>query len=124
MEFDRELRAHFYVTFDDGLCHALGDYHGGVISALVDNAIWFTAAARYPGVWIATSEFHTYIVGAPGRRNLHSQGWLIHAGKRTAVAKAQVETDDGRLVAVGMGTLVVLPHVKLSLEEVLERWKK
>ncbi len=119
--FDDELRAHFIAKFAPSLCHAMGDFHGGIIAALVDNAIWFTAAAQYPEIWVTTSEFHTYIVSAPQGKDIMSEGWMIHVGKRTAVAKAEVRTSDGRLVAFGTGTLVVLPHVRFTMEDVKKR---
>ena len=121
--FDEDFRAHFKVNFIPSLCHALLDYHGGIIAALIDNAIWFTASACYPRIWITTSEFHTYIVGAPEGKSIFSKGWMIHKGKRTAVAKAKVKTEDGKLVAFGTGTLIVLPHIEFSLEKVKDRLK-
>ncbi|MGB9668625.1 MAG: PaaI family thioesterase [Thermosulfidibacteraceae bacterium] len=116
--FDEEGRAHFVLRFDPSFCHPLGDIHGGIISAMVDNAIWYTASARYPRVWITTVEFHTYIVKTPDRQNIYSEGWVIHSGKRLAVARAEVKREDGELVAYGTGTLLVLSHIKLDHEEV------
>ncbi|RLD98137.1 MAG: hypothetical protein DRI91_03780, partial [Aquificota bacterium] len=31
--FDDEARAHFVLRFNPGVCHAMGDIHGGIIGA-------------------------------------------------------------------------------------------
>ncbi len=122
--FDEDGRAHFYLQFHPGICHALGDIHGGIIAAMIDNALWFTAAAQYPYVWITTTEFHTYLVKPPERQNIYSEGWIIHKGKRLAVARAEVKREDGALVAYGTGTFAVLSHIRLDLDEAKRRIKE
>ncbi|RMG60266.1 MAG: PaaI family thioesterase [Deltaproteobacteria bacterium] len=118
ISFDDEGRAHFSLQFHPGVCHALGDIHGGIIGAMVDNATWFTAAAMYPNVWITTTEFHTYLIKTPARQNIYSEGWVIHRGKRLAVTRAEVRREDGELVAYGTATFVVLSHIRFTVEEV------
>ncbi len=122
--FDEDGRAHFSLQFHPGICHALGDIHGGIIAAMIDNALWFTAAAQYPYVWITTTEFHTYLVKPPERQNIYSEGWIIHKGKRLAVARAEVKREDGALVAYGTGTFAVLSHIRLDLDEAKRRIKE
>ena len=78
-------------------------------------------AAQYPRVWVTTAEFHTYLVKTPDRQNLYSEGWIIHRGKRMAVARAEVRREDGALVAYGTGTFIVLEHLKFDLEEAKKR---
>ncbi|RLD96462.1 MAG: hypothetical protein DRI93_00870 [Aquificota bacterium] len=122
--FDDEARAHFVLRFNPGVCHAMGDIHGGIIGAMVDNAIWFTAAAQYPWIWVTTTEFHTYIIKTPNRQDIYSEGWIVHKGKRLAVAKAEVKTADGSLVAYGTGTFAVLSHIRFDLDQVEARLKE
>jgi len=117
--FDEELRAHFKINTIPDLFHPLADVHGGIIGALIDNAVWYTAAAQYPNRWIVTTEFHTYLLRPAKGSNLHSYGELIYKGKTQAVAKANVERDDGTLVAYGTGTLVVT-NVEVDIEKVKE----
>ncbi|BAT71537.1 thioesterase [Thermosulfidibacter takaii ABI70S6] len=119
--FDEKGHANFVLKFNKGVCHALGDIHGGIIAVMIDNATWFTAAGQYPWVWITTLELHTYIVKPPMGKDIYSKGSIIHKGKRVAVAKAEVTTEDGTLIAYGTGSFVVLPHIKLSLEEVKKK---
>ncbi len=116
--FDEEGNAHFKLTFNAGVCNAMGDIHGGIIATMIDNATWFTAAAQYPWVWITTFELHTYMVKPAQRQNIYSHGSIIHKGKRTAVAKAKVVREDGTLIAYGTGSFVVLPHITFTPEEV------
>jgi len=122
--FDEDARAHFVLHFNPGVCHALGDVHGGIIGAMVDNATWFTAAAQYPKVWVTTTEFHTYLIRVPNRQDIFSEGWVIHKGKRMAVVKAEVKAADGSLVAYGTGTFAVLGHIKFDLEQVESRLRE
>ncbi len=121
ISFDDEGRAHFVLRFNAGVCHGFGDIHGGIIATMIDNALWFTVAAQYPWVWVTTAEFHTYLVKTPNRQNLYSEGWIMHKGKRIAVAKAEVKREDGALVAYGTGTFIVLEHLKFDLEEAKKR---
>ncbi len=122
--FDDEARAHFVLRFYPGVCNAMGDYHGGIIGAMVDNATWFTAAAQYPWVWVTTTEFHTYILKTPERQDIYSEGWILHKGKRLAVAKAEVRRADGALVAYGTGTFAVLSHIRFDPEQVEARLRE
>jgi len=122
--FDEEARAHFVLRFNPGVCNAMGDLHGGIIGTMVDNATWFTAAAQYPQVWVTTTEFHTYILKVPEKQDIYSEGWILHKGKRLAVAKAEVKRADGTLVAYGTGTFAVLSHIRFDPEQVEARLRE
>jgi uncharacterized protein (TIGR00369 family) len=118
--FDEDDRAHVRVEFTPEICHAYGDVHGGIFSLAVDTAMWFTLAARYPRIWLATIEIHTYILKPARQRSIEAVGEVIHLGKRSAVAKADVYGDDDKRIAYGSGTFIVLQDLSLSLEEAEE----
>lgn len=119
--FDDEEKAHVKLNFRPDLCHAYGDVHGGIFPLIIDTATWFTAAAKYPNIWIATLELHSYIIRPPKQSSLEAIGELIHSGRRTAIAKADVIDEEGRRIAQGTGIFIVLPELKFDLNEVKQR---
>ena len=106
-----------HLRFEDGravidlpwgphLTHSMGGVHGGVFGTLIDSTAWFTAAAHYDA-WIATIEFHTRLLEPVRGEDLVATGTLVRAGKRLAVASAEVRTAAGRLAATGTGSFTV-----------------
>jgi uncharacterized protein (TIGR00369 family) len=106
LSYDEEGRAVFNMPYNPKLDHFLGGIHGAVIATLLDNAGWFTAAARYDH-WVATVEFQARLLEAAARVDLWSRGRLIKVGKRFAVGEMEVRTSNDLLVAVGSGTFAV-----------------
>ncbi len=111
IHFDEQLRSVVTLPHKPELEHALGGVHGGVLATLIDAAAWCAAAVHYPS-WITTVEFDTRLLEPVIGEDLVATGRLVRAGKRIAVAEAEVRTADGRLVAVGSATLSVtsLPY--------------
>ena len=101
--YDDEHRAVFDLPRNPDFDHAMGDVHGGAIATLIDNAAWFTAAAHYE-TWLVTVELTIRLLEPPAQPHLTAIGRLEKAGKRIAVASAEVSSTDGRLVAIGTGT--------------------
>ena len=106
LSFDEEHRAVFELAHNPDLTHALNDTHGGVITTLLDNAAWFTAAVEYD-TWIATVELTIRLLEPAQREDLRAVGRLVRAGNSIAVAEAEVRTVGGRLVATAAGTFSV-----------------
>ena len=106
LRYDNEGSAVFELPYNPGLDHALHGIHGGAIATLIDNAGWFTVAARHD-TWIATVEFQTRLLEPVEKEKLISGGWLVGAGKSLSIAGMEVKTQQGRLIAVGSGTFAV-----------------
>jgi uncharacterized protein (TIGR00369 family) len=102
--FDDELRSVVTLPHKPELEHAMGGIHGGVLATLVDAAAWCAAAVHYPS-WITTVEFDVRLLEPVIGEDLVATGQVVRAGKRIAVAHAEVRTAAGRLVAVGGATL-------------------
>ena len=68
------------------------------------RARWCAAAVHYPS-WITTVEFDTRLLEPVVGEDLVAVGRVLRAGKRIAVAQAEVRTASGRLVAAGTATL-------------------
>jgi uncharacterized protein (TIGR00369 family) len=111
MRFDEEERAVFELPYDGRFDHFLEDVHGGAIATMIDNAGWFTAAARHT-TWIVTVEFSVRLHQPAGRRDLRAVGRVVRAGRRITSTEMQVQNDAGVLVATGAGTFAVTsnPH--------------
>ncbi len=106
LSYTEDGRARFDMPYNPNFDHALDGVHGGLIATLIDNAGWFTAAARYD-TWIATVEFQVRLLEPVEKRDLVSLGRIVRSGKRLTVAEMEVRDGDGRLVATGSGTFTV-----------------
>ena len=73
---------------------------------LLDNAGWFTAATEY-STWVGTAEMQIRLLEPVTEKKLIATGKMIKSGKKIAMAEMKVETEDGKLIAVGSGTFAV-----------------
>ena len=106
LSYNERGEAVFHLPFQERLCHGLMDVHGGVVATMIDNAGWFTAAAKYD-TWINTSEFTVRLLEPANREDLYATGTIIRAGSKMCVTRMEVRGPSGRLVATGSGTFVV-----------------
>jgi uncharacterized protein (TIGR00369 family) len=97
--FALEVRPEFY--------QHLGMVHGGVIAALLDNALTF-AGGTVLGAEVLTVEFKVNFLRPTRGQRLKARAQVIHAGKRLAVVQGEViseEDGESYLVALGQGTV-------------------
>jgi uncharacterized protein (TIGR00369 family) len=91
----------------DGLMSGVGALHGGAIAALVDHAL---SLAVYPlvepGKWVATLESKVNFLEPVRGGELRATARVLALKPKVAVVRVDVE-NEGRLVAVGQGTLYV-----------------
>jgi uncharacterized protein (TIGR00369 family) len=106
LHYDDRGSAVFEMPFKPELTHALGDTHGGFISALIDNAGWFTAAAHYDFL-VNTLEYNVKLLERAKKETLIGKGKIIRVGKNFATTDMEVKSESGRLIAVGTGTFSV-----------------
>jgi uncharacterized protein (TIGR00369 family) len=95
------------MPFDWRFTQHHGYLHGGLIGYLADTALSWAAASVVGDV--LTSEFRVHLL-APGKGDRFlARGWVIKAGRRQVVARADVfaiEGDRETLVATATGTVV------------------
>ncbi|HYC57635.1 MAG TPA: PaaI family thioesterase [Candidatus Binatia bacterium] len=89
------------------LITVMGAIHGGVMAGFVDHAL---GCVLYPlmkaGQWAATTEFKINYLAAVKGGTLRAESQVVSCGRRSAVVRVDV-TNDGRIVCVAQGTLLI-----------------
>ncbi|NYS24838.1 PaaI family thioesterase [Rhodobacteraceae bacterium 2376] len=90
----------------------LGGVHGGWYGSLLDTALGCAVMTVVPqGSWYTTLEYKVNITRAlPIGTMIEVVGEVLHAGRSTAVATAELRClDQARLFATGSTTCIILP---------------
>jgi len=97
------------MTTTEDMANHSGFVHGGIISALADSAMGRSLRTLKPGVARAMSIDLklNFINAAKIGEDLHAEGKVVHAGRRTAVTECRIEGKEGRLVATASGTFAI-----------------
>ena len=105
-------RAVFEMTVDEPHLRTLGLMHGGVTATLLDTAMGYAAVTTAPERhYVLTVQLNAnYIRPAWQGETLRASGEVIHSGRQTAVARGEIRTSDGTLVAAGSGTFMYVPQ--------------
>jgi len=86
-----------------------GGVHGGLIATLVDTVSFFSRPLLPSGLLTTTANLNVaYIRPARLGDRLTARSELLHLGKRTASVTVRVADGEGRLVAHGSATLMIL----------------
>lgn len=110
----REGSATIALDISDKHLRTRGIAHGGVIATLLDTAMGVAVSTRTPdGYFAVTSQLNVNFIrpGWDGERLLIT-GDISHTGKTTAVARAEVLTNDGARVAIGSATFSFVRNPK------------
>ena len=85
-----------------------GVAHGGLIAAILDDAIGRCAALRHR--WVVTGRIDTrFRAAAPTGVPLRVEAWLTRYQRRLVVGRARMLLPDGALVAEAHGTYLPIP---------------
>ncbi len=86
-----------------------GGVHGGLLATLVDTVCFFPRPLLPSGRAMTTASLSVSYVRAPKVGDvLTARSELLHLGRRTASLTARVEDAEGRLLAHGSATLLML----------------
>jgi acyl-CoA thioesterase len=97
------------VTVDDRHRNYLGGVHGGLLAALIDTACFFPRPLLPSGQAATTVDLNvSYVRAAAVGDHLNARSELLHLGRRTASLAVRVTDQQGRLVAHGTATLLLL----------------
>lgn len=97
------------VAVDDRHRNYLGGVHGGLIAALIDTVCFFPRPLLPSGQAATTLDLNvSYVRAATVGERLSARSELLHMGRRTASLSVKVTDQQGRLVAHGTATLLLL----------------
>lgn len=104
-----ERHAVMEVTVGEKHGNYFGSAHGGLIATLVDTVCFFPKPLLPSGRLATTTNLAVnYVRAAQMGDHLIARSELVHLGKRTASLTARVTDEEGRLVAHGSATLMLL----------------
>ena len=105
--------ARFRMPFRKELTQAYGLVHGGAIATLADTAVAFAMMTMIqPGERVITVEFKINFLAPVTKDEMIGEARIINRGKRLALADMEVKTGDGRLIARGLATYIILSPPK------------
>ena len=107
LSFDEQGHAHVDLSYNPNLDQPCG-IHGGIMATLLDTAGWFAVAAQSKTILVTTSELSIHFLNPAQECDLHAEGWVVKAGKRTLIGEMRVSKSDGEVAAIGTGTFVVI----------------
>ena len=86
-----------------------GQVHGGLIAALVDTAFFRAVRSTLsPGQGTTTVELKVNFLESVNSGRLTATAKIIGNSDRLKVADVEVVSEDGRLIAQGLGTFLVI----------------
>ncbi|MFZ5586393.1 MAG: PaaI family thioesterase [Thermodesulfobacteriota bacterium] len=92
-----------------------GQAHGGVCASLVDAASFWALYTQAPeGAGLTTVEMKLNYLAPAQAGRLVGRGRAIRLGRSLGLAEASLSDQEGRLVAHGTATLMILPQLRLD----------
>lgn len=86
--------------------------HGGVLSSLVDIAVGGALSTLHDeaggGVGQVTTDLNISFLGAVRGGAVTAEGRIVHKGRTVAFGEAELRDDDGRIVALGRATYLIV----------------
>ena len=96
----------------ENVLNLLGTVHGGYAAAILDTALALSILSTLDGESdFTTLEIKVNFVRAisPGLQ-VRAEGHVVHAGRRVATSEAKLLDPEGRLLAHGSATCLILPR--------------
>jgi len=106
-----EGRAVFTLTPDDRMLNPIGSVHGGIAATLLDSCMGCAVHTTLePGLGYTTAQLNVHYLRAmqPGMGRVRAIGTVLHRGRKQSTAEARLVDRDGRLLAHGTTTCLVL----------------
>ncbi len=109
--------ARFRMPFRKELTQAYGVVHGGAIASLADTAVAFALMTLiHPGERVTTAEFKINFLSSVHRGEMIGEARITHKGNHLVLADMEVKREDGKLIAKGLATYMILTSPKTSEE--------
>ena len=109
--------ARFRMPFRKELTQAYGVVHGGAIASLADTAVAFALMTIVqPGERVTTAEFKINFLSSVTNGEMIGEARIVNKGKKLVMADMEVKNEEGKLVAKGIATYMILTSPKTSEE--------
>lgn len=110
--------AHIEIELSEKHLQPFGVVHGGVFASLIDAAafwaLYYDIEDETAGVTTVDLKLNYLAPATTGR--LIARGRQIKMGKTLGYAEAEVTAEDGRILAHGTSTVIILPGKLLAAE--------
>lgn len=108
-------RSRVEIDLEKAHLQPFGIVHGGAYSSLVDAAgFWACYTLAEEGVGMTTVELKLNYLAPTKTGKLIGLGESVKVGRTLALGQVRVESDDGRLLAHGTATMMILKDLPMS----------
>ena len=101
----------FEIEPDERMLNPIGSVHGGIAATLLDSCMGCAVHTTLPaGVGYTTAQLNLHYLRAmqPGMGVVRAVGTVLHRGRRQSTAEGRLYDANGRLLAHGTTTCLVL----------------
>jgi uncharacterized protein (TIGR00369 family) len=110
-----EGNSHLEVALDRKHLQPFQMVHGGVFSSVVDAAaFWAVFPLLEEGLGLTTVEMHLNYLAPASTGTMVARGKCLKLGKTLALGQTEVIDGEGRLLAHGTATLMIIPGLVLN----------
>ena len=103
------------VRLEEKHLQPFGAVHGGVYASLIDAAtFWAVFTAIDDGLGMTTVELKTNYLAPASKGVLRATGKGIKVGRTLCLGEATVSDGDGRLLAHGTATMMIIKDLKIQ----------
>jgi uncharacterized protein (TIGR00369 family) len=103
--------ATFELSPDERMLNPIGSIHGGIAATLLDSCMGCAVhTILAPGLGYTTAQLNVHYLRSmqPGMGPVRASGTVLHRGRRQATAEARLVDAEGRLLAHGTTTCLIL----------------
>jgi uncharacterized protein (TIGR00369 family) len=103
--------ATFVIEPDARMLNPIGSVHGGIAATLLDSCMGCAVHTTLePGLGYTTAQLNLHYLRSmqPGMGRVRATGVVLHRGRKQATAEAKLVDADGRLLAHGTTTCLIL----------------
>jgi uncharacterized protein (TIGR00369 family) len=98
------------VEMEEKHLQAFGFVHGGVFASIIDTAAFWSAFCELDeNVGITSVDLKLNYLAPVRKGKLIARGTRLKLGKTLGLGEADIRSEDGKLIAQGTSTLIVLP---------------
>ena len=107
IEIEKAGRARVAIPFHDDLTQNADFLHAAMLFEVADTAGFMAANSMEETYSVLTVDYHINLIRPVRKEGIQADGEVVTAGKTILVARSDVYSDSGKLVAAGQGTYTV-----------------